>query len=208
MYEQEISPSPSSNVMLYEGEVSTQEIFQDIDLGFRHFISARVDVPAKDFKKYDFSMTLSPRMYYTCPVVEILNFYMIKYASRSLSSMSLTAFHEAISNSLLWGLLKVERPDDWLEFGRVVEEKLLECDHSRDTLSVGLSIKDHISVDIINPHDDKFDVDLFKNTDNRFPRGMDLISLFSELSYNKESKTLSMTFRENKDVLETVTQPQ
>lgn len=208
MYEQEIDSSFPSNVMLYEGEISTQEIFQDIDAGFRHFVSAHVDLPAKDFKKYAFSMTFSARMYYTCPVVEILNFYLIKYALKSLSSMSLTALHEAISNSLLWGLLKVERPDDWLEFGRVMEEKLMACEHSRDTLAVGVKVGHHITVDIVNPHDEKFDVDLFKNADNRFPRGMDLISLFSELSYDKETKTLSMTFKGGKDVLEAVTQPQ
>lgn len=200
--------SPSSAFMLYEGDVSAQDIFDDINNGFRHFFQAGHDFPLKDFRNYEFSLTLSPRVYYTCPIVEVINYYLVKFNHKALSSMSLTALHEAISNSLLWGLLKVVRPDNWLDFGQVVEERLEEIEKTQQTLSLAISIKEHVTVHIMNPYDDDFNLGIYTSDTSLFPRGVDLIHLFSDISYNKDNKTLSLTFKEDKDVLETIYQPQ
>lgn len=203
-----LQESEKPSYMLYEGEIQSQDIFIDIERGYEHFFQSNFNIPIKNFRDFDFSLTLAPHNYYHMPVVEFINYYLKKYKFKSMSSMSLTAVHEAISNSLLWGLLKVKRPEDRLQFGQIIEEKLAKINGDRDTLSVALTDKEQLTVHIINPHDDSFDINKFKADDPRFPRGFDLIQLFSHIVYNEEQRILSLTFRGEKSVLETIAQPQ
>ena len=203
-----VGESPEATYMLYQGEVKSRDIFTDLDKGYTHFFQAHLQSPIKSIRHYDFSLTLLPRSYYALPVVEFINYYLKKYKRKSLSSMSLTALHEAISNSLLWGLLKIKRPENWLDFGGVIEEKLRQLEGSQKTLSIAITGHRETTIHIINPYDTTFDLNKFKADDPRFPRGFDLMRLFSEIAYHEKERTLCLTFKGNKDVFETVRQSQ
>lgn len=199
--------SSHSKFVLSQGDLLPQDIFSYIDKGVSHFFQVGFERPLKNFRAYDFSFTLSPCVYYKCSIVELLHYFLQKSKGISLSSMALTAFHEAISNALLWGLLKVKRPDDWFEFGRVIEEALQKASKSSRTLSFAVTTIPHVKVHIINPSDDGFDIDAFFTQNDHFPRGANIISLFSEISYDREQKNLSLVFQEGQHAIKAVSQP-
>lgn len=192
---------------MYHGDITLTDFYRDIDKGISFFFQSYYAYPHYTFdENHVFVLHLSPRCYYTFPIVEIVNYYLAKHCKKYLSPMALTAFHEALSNSLLWGLLKVKRPEDILDFHKYIEKKLIETQSQRKTLCVAVQIEPCFSIKIINPYDENFNFESFQSTPSLHIRGSDILRLFSQMDYDKSTYTLTLNFGEADNVYQAVAQ--
>lgn len=185
--------------VLYSGLLKLSDLYRDINEGFCHFYSANFIEPIQNRENFDFLMCLAPQYYFHLPVVEVVNYFLMKHFSRSLPSMSLTVLHEAISNSLLWGLLRIERPEDFLSMGNIIDEKMAIVQRDHKTIQLGLSIKDGLSFFIINSSDETFSLETLGSSDSPYFRGTDIMKLFGEMDYDSHQKTLRLKLSETHD---------
>ncbi|MBX9977449.1 MAG: hypothetical protein K2X98_04310 [Alphaproteobacteria bacterium] len=195
--------------ILYHGDIALSDFYRDIDRGFTHFFQADYTHPLYAVSDDDtFVLNLAPKHYFSLPIIEIVNYFMAKRCAKGLSSMSLTALHEAISNSLLWGLLQVERPSDMFDFHTIIDKKLAVIEREKKTICITVQNNPHLKVRIINPYDKDFDFNDFKSNPSPYMRGGEIMRMFSDVSYDKPRHTLELTFGDVDNVYQTVAQSQ
>lgn len=193
-------------LILYHGTLILSDFYKDIDRGFDHFMQA--GFCDQQCVSYNAPMVIhvSPRYYFHFPIVEIMNYYMAKRFEKSLSVMALTALHEAISNSLLWGLLKVSRPQEIFAFHDRIEEHIEKCEKNHQTITLMVDHTPDLTVRVVNPYEDNFSLEMIQSSPSPYIRGGELMSLFSQMHYDKENKSLELTFGELDNVYQTVAQ--
>lgn len=192
-------------IMLYHGPVTLNDFYEDIDLGFSAFLHAGYNPPAYWWNQSSFILHIAPQYYYNLPVVEIISYFLRKQKHITLSNMALTALHEAISNSLLWGLLKVERPHDIFEFHHVIQDELKVKESARQTLTIAVHTKPQLGVRLINPYDTHFDLEKFHTSPSSpYMRGSEIIRMFSQVDYDPTTHALNLMFGESDDVYKTI----
>ncbi len=193
--------------VLYFGDIILSDFYRDIDQGISLFFQAGYHYPLYALDHHDrFVLNLSPKCYYALPIIEIVGYFLAKKCLKNLSVMSLTVLHEAISNSLLWGLLKVERPNDIFEFHRIIEEKLSSIEGNKKTICIAVQDSPSLKIKIINPYDEDFDFDSFKSNPSPYIRGGEVMRMFSHMSYNKSLHTLELMFGDMENVYQAVAQ--
>lgn len=193
-------------LILYHGTLVLSDFYKDIDRGFDYFIQTGFSYVPNISYAAPMIIHVSPRYYFHFPIVEVMNYYMAKRFKKSLSVMALTALHEAISNSLLWGLLKVRRPQEIFEFHSHIEEHLEECERKQQTITLMVDDRPDLTVRIINPYDKDFSLDSIQTSPSPYIRGSELMSLFSQMQYDKSTNALELTFGELDNVYQTVAQ--
>jgi|GEM_PF-6443006 len=193
--------APTQKTHIFHGaDLSLSDLYKHIDDGYRHFYCDGFIDERLDRKSFDFLFCLAPELYYKLPIVEVINYFLHKALGITLSGMSLTALHEAMSNSLLWGLLKVERTDDFFEFSKCVEKKLKLAQKAHKTFSLGITCKDGVKFHIINPHDEAFTLEIFSQKKSPYLRGSTIIAEFADVDYDTQKKMLTLTFNEHSNV--------
>jgi hypothetical protein len=186
--------------ILYGASPSLSDLYKHIDNGHHHFYCDGFIDERLDRKSFDFLFCLAPELYYKLPIVEVISYFLDKTLGITVSEMSLTALHEAMSNSLLWGLLKVERTEDFFEFSKCVEKKLKLAQRAHKTFSLGITCKKGLKFHIINPHDEAFTLEIFNEKKSPYLRGSTIIGEFANVDYDTQKKMLTLTFNEHSDV--------
>ncbi len=198
-----------SKTILYHGDIILADFYRDMDRGFSKFFQAGYTHPLYAITSEDkLILNLSPKYYFSLPIIEIINYFIATRCAKSLSVMSLTALHEAISNSLLWGLLQVDRPSDVFEFHTMIDQKLATIEIEKKTICITVQNNPHLKVRIINPYDKNFDFDAFKSSPSPHIRGGEIMRMFSDVAYDRAKHTLELTFGDIDDVYQTVAQSQ
>ena len=188
-------------LMLYHGALTLNDFYEDIDLGFSAFLQSDYPLPACWWNQSAFILHIAPQYYYNLPIVEIINYFLQKHQKTALSSMAMTALHEAISNSLLWVLLQVKRPHDIFEFHSVIQDGLRKKEAEKKTLTIAVHTKPHLGVRLINPYDTHFDLEKFHTEPSSpYMRGTEIIRMFSHVAYDPKTHALNLIFGESDDV--------
>lgn len=198
-------PFCADAMMLYKGPLKLTDFYSEIDEGFSVFLEADYPLPSHCWRHTAFVLHIAPSYYFNYPIVEIIHYFLTKNKYATLSSMALTALHEAISNSLLWGLLQVSRSEDMFKFHHVIQNALKEKEAAHQTLTIALQTQPTLGVRLINPYDSTFDLEKFHTlSTSPYVRGSEIIRMFSHVDYDSTTCALNLMFGEGDDVYKAI----